>query len=64
MASVSKTLLSVESQTELLRPAKLRLSRQSALIWQVLISFVLLEAALWTPPGLRGGIAIQPGPPP
>ncbi|PYV55359.1 MAG: hypothetical protein DMG91_12345 [Acidobacteria bacterium] len=53
MASVSKTLLSVESQTELLRPAKLPLSRQSALIWQVLISFVLLEAALWTPPGVN-----------
>jgi hypothetical protein len=62
MASVSKTLLSVEAQIELLRSPKLPLSRQSALIWQVLISFVRLEAALWTPPGVRGGIAIQPGP--
>ena len=52
MASVCKTLHSFGSQNQAatqLAPS----SSRSALMWQVVITFVLLEAALWAPVGVN-----------
>ena len=59
MASVCKTLLTPGSPVEIgSQQAKTSSSSRSGLIWQIAITFLFLEAALWTPPGLANLVFI------
>jgi hypothetical protein len=59
MASVSKTLPTPGSPVEIgSQQAKTSSSSRSGLIWQIAITFLFLEAALWTPPGLANLVFI------
>jgi membrane protease YdiL (CAAX protease family) len=59
MASVSKTLPTPGSSVEIgSQQAKTSSSSRSGLIWQIAITFLFLEAALWTPPGLANLVFI------